>query len=357
MAMAILGRNKTNYPYAVARVSAKKGRLIPRSEYDKLFKMDVSEITRFIEESEYKTEVDELASRFGGLDLLEAALTVNEERTYASIRRMLDGEGGEILARFLMRHFVEDIKTVLRGKVSGADRQELLKELLLEDLDTYHVFMPLLADEVQGIEATVDAFGRQGGIAAEWARVLRKVPEGSPLPRYEDALDKAYFARLLEAAEGFSQEGGHVLREFARLEVDARNLRNAARWVQAGADGDFTPYVIPGGKYLPVQDVMALAACKDLAAFDELLQAKPFYGVVAEGLARTRKTGRLAPFGLAVQQNLILGLDRLAHIHPLSIVPILTFIIRKRHEVVSLRTLARGKAAGLDERRLRELLP
>ena len=79
----LLGTKKTNYAYAVARVQAKRGKLIPRSEYDKLLKMDVAEITRFIQDSEYKEEVDELAARFSGLDLLEAALTVNEERVNA----------------------------------------------------------------------------------------------------------------------------------------------------------------------------------------------------------------------------------------------------------------------------------
>ncbi len=356
MAMALLGSKKTNYAYAVARVQAKRGRLIPRNQYDKLLKMNLAEITRFIQDSEYKDEVDELAARFGGLDLLEAALTVNEERSYNAVRRMLAGEGGAIVSAFLVRNLVDDIKAVLRGKQSGATRDELLKEMLLEDLDTFNIFQPLIAEDVRTIDDVIEAMDRQGGIASTWARVLRKVPSGSSLPAYEDALDKAYFARLLEAADGFSQKGAQVLLEFVRREIDSRNLQNAARWVQNGGGADFSDYVIPGGKHLKVADVMALASCSDLAALDDALQSNRFYEELQDGLEQAQQTGRQAPLALAIRRAFFKSIDQLAHANPLSILPILTFLVRKRQEVVTLRALARGKAAGLSEARLKELI-
>ena len=66
MAMA-LTRGTTNYAYAVARVQAKRSKLIPTSEFEKVLKMDVPEITRYIQDSAYKAEVDELAAKFSGL--------------------------------------------------------------------------------------------------------------------------------------------------------------------------------------------------------------------------------------------------------------------------------------------------
>jgi V/A-type H+-transporting ATPase subunit C len=355
--MAILGSRKTNYPYAVARVQAKRGKLIPRAEYDKILKMDVSEITRFIEESEYKAEVDELSSRFSGLDLLEAALVVNEERTYAEVRRMLQGEGGQMAASFLDRYFVEDVKSVLRGKNAGVGREELLKELLLEDLDTFHVFQPLLADDVQSVEDAIDALERQGGgPGAPWAKALRKVPSGSPLPAYEDALDKAYYARLVEAVEDFRGKGSDALREFARREIDARNLQNAARWVVGGHGGDFTPYVIPGGKAYAVADILTLSKARGLEAFAEAAKDLGLSDELQAALHKARDSGRLAPFHSAVWRAHMQQLDRLSHGHPLSILPILVYLVHKRREVVTLRAVARGRAAGLSEARLAELV-
>src|SRR5688572_3907289 len=120
MALAMLRKGNSNYAYAVARVQAKRAKLIPPSEFEKVLKMDVPEITRYIQDSAYKNEVDELASKFSGLDLLEAALTVNEERVYESVRSMVGGGAGAIVSLFLDRYHYEDLKTLLRRKASGA---------------------------------------------------------------------------------------------------------------------------------------------------------------------------------------------------------------------------------------------
>jgi V/A-type H+/Na+-transporting ATPase subunit C len=270
MAMRI-GLKKTNYAYAVARVQAKRAKLIPRSEYEKIVKMDLSEITRYIEESSYRSDVDELSARFSGLDLLEAALAVNEERTNAAVRSMVDGEGGELVSLYLARHLVEDIKTVLRGKNAGASREELLKELLLEDLDTYGIFQPLLADDVQTPDDVTKALMRQGGVAAQWARVMEGVPADSGLSAYEDALGKAYYHMLVSQLEESKQRGAKEMLKFVRREIDARNLANAARWVHNQQTDDFSLYVIPGGQHVKVGDVMRLARSGDLGSFKDIV--------------------------------------------------------------------------------------
>jgi len=50
-----------------------KVKLFPKETYAKLLVMDLPEIARFIEESEYKAEVDELARTYSGIDLVEFA--------------------------------------------------------------------------------------------------------------------------------------------------------------------------------------------------------------------------------------------------------------------------------------------
>jgi V/A-type H+-transporting ATPase subunit C len=355
MALALV-RGKSNYAYAVARVQAKRAKLIPPSEFDKILKMDVAEITRYIQESAYKTEVDELASKFSGLDLLEAALTVNEERTYESIRGMVAGGGGALITAFLDRYHYDDLKTLIRGKLAGASREELLREMVLENAATYELFAPLLADDVKTVADLIAALERIPGEAREWANVLRKVPADAPQARFEEALDKAYFARLMEVLETSRESEADKVLEFVRREIDTVNLLNAARWVQAGEKGDFSPFVVPGGKHLKVADVVGLARSPDLAAFAETLGGfKPFAGLV-EALSASRKANRLSPFQGAVWRLHLADLDRLAHANPLSVVPILFFLLRKHREVVVLRAVARGKAAGLSEARLQELI-
>lgn len=355
MSMRLKG-GSSNYPYAVARVQAKRSKLVKPAEYEKILKMDVAEITRFVEDSAYKSEVDELATKFTGLDLLEAALTVNEERTYEAVRKMVSGPGGSIIGLFLERYHLEGLKTMLRGKTAGASRDELLREMLIENQDIYDTFAPLLADDIKTIPDIITALEKGNSQARDWAAILQKVPAGSALPRYEDSLDLVYYDRLLGTLAASKEKGARDVLDFVRREVDHRNLLNAARWVAAAEQGDFSPYVIPGGKTLKVADVMALSRSKDLAALaDAMAEFKPYAGVKEE-LAKASQTRMLGSFQAAVWRASMKELDHLSHSHPLSLIPILLFVIRKHREVATLRAVARGKAAGLSEERLKELI-
>src|SRR2546427_750515 len=90
---------RSNYAYANARVRVRKAKLLPRDSYQKLLKMEIPEITRFIEGTEYGKEIDELATKFKGNDLLEHALNVNEERNYAEVRGFVSGAVGDLVER------------------------------------------------------------------------------------------------------------------------------------------------------------------------------------------------------------------------------------------------------------------
>jgi V/A-type H+-transporting ATPase subunit C len=356
MALAALKKGSSNFAYAVARVQAKKAKLIPPSEFEKILKMDVREVTRYVEESAYKTEVDELSQKFSGLDLLEAALTVNEERTYEAVRAMLGGGAGTLVNLFLDRYHYEDVKTLLRGKASGATRDQLLREMVLEDQATYDLFAPLLSDDVKTVPDVITALNAQGGQAREWARLLEKVPAGSSLARYDDVLDKAYYDRLLLGLEGSGETGADAILDFVRHEIDAINLLNAARWVAAGETGDFSAFVVPGGKRLKVAEAVAMSKAKSLSEFGDLLAETKTFGALKPAIDTAVASGRLAPFQGAVWHLHLADMDKLAHRNPLSLVPILLFLLRKHREVAVLRAVARGKAAGLSEARLRELV-
>lgn len=351
-----MGRGTSNYAYAVARVQAKRAKLVPPSEFEKVLKMDVPEITRYIQDSAYKAEVDELAAKFTGLDLLEAALTVNEERTYEAIRGMVGGEGGTILELFLDRYHYDDVKTLLRGKAAGAKRDELLREMVLENQETYDLFAPLLADDIRSVPDVIAAMEARGGQAREWATLLKKVPAGASLARYDDALDRAYYDRLLTVLEGSGQKGSKEVLEFVRHEIDAINLLNAARWVAAHEAGDFSAFVVPGGKDLKVATVVALSRSKSLAELAESVGELKRFAATKPAIEAAAKTSRLAPLQAAVTRAHLADIDRLAHTNPLSLVPILVFLVRKHREVATLRAVARGKAAGLSEDRLKELI-
>ena len=118
---------KARYAYSTARVHAMKVKLFPQETYTKLLVMALPELARFIEESEYKTEVDELARTHSGTDLIEFATHLNLARTFVKLTEMTMGEPHDLIVEYLRRWDIREIKTILRGKLYGASDEEILR--------------------------------------------------------------------------------------------------------------------------------------------------------------------------------------------------------------------------------------
>ena len=118
-------RGKGNYAYATARIKSKKSLLLTNDNYPKLLMMDLNEIGRFMGETQYKTEMAELASKYSGVDLIELGTSRNLAHTYRSIIGFCSGDLKEIVAGYLRRWDMWNIKTILRGKYSNATVEEI----------------------------------------------------------------------------------------------------------------------------------------------------------------------------------------------------------------------------------------
>jgi V/A-type H+-transporting ATPase subunit C len=69
-----------------------------------------------------------------------------------------------------------------------------------------------------------------------------------------------------------------------------------------------------------------------------------------------RQTGSLTPVGLAMQRHLLRSSERFSHIYPLSVLPIMDFMLRKKQEVDNIRIIARCKESDLEPDQIKKLL-
>src|SRR5512137_2045091 len=118
--MQLYGGRKGNYAYACARVRARKSQLLTKDNYPKFLLMDLNEIGRFLGETRYKTEMSELATRYEGVDLIELGTSRNLARSFNEVLSFANGELKEMIASYLWRWDIWNIKTILRGKFYGA---------------------------------------------------------------------------------------------------------------------------------------------------------------------------------------------------------------------------------------------
>ena len=67
----------SNQAYASTRAKARRAKLLPEEAYGQLMNMELAEIARYIQDLEYRKDIDRHGSTLRGADLIETALMEN----------------------------------------------------------------------------------------------------------------------------------------------------------------------------------------------------------------------------------------------------------------------------------------
>ena len=329
------------YAYITGRVRAMKTKLIPREMYQRMLGMDIPEITRYLEETQYKEEIDSMAKDYSGAELVEYATFANIAKTYRKLLQVSIDEPQFLILEYLRRWDVWNIKTILRGKFHGASEEEIMKYLVpAGELDLE--FLEGLAKK-ERVEEVIQAFD-----GTDYYEALAQY-DGQMLSSVENALDKLYYFRMERAVGGTLSVGGGLLLKYVRKEIDVKNLVTLFRMNKAGIDASvIQDNLIPGGK---LHEELSRMAGQSYNEFVRGLEGYPFWGaisdVVAEGAAVSRIEARLRAY-------LVRYAWALSNYHPLSILPVLGYIVSKDTEVSNIRKIVRGKEAGLSAELIEE---
>ena len=338
-----------NYPYVTARVKAKRASLLPKETYDRLLLMEIPEIARFLGEREYKSEMLALGARYAGVDLIERAVTNNLTKTYNQLYEFSEGQLKAMVGRYLDRYDLENIKTIVRAKTSQAS-PHLVEEDLIPAGSFSGEFLASLA-EMPTLEAVFEAL--EGTIYRRALSILGQKPSDvANWSDWEDLVSRLYYAELLASIPP-STEPNRLMRQFVEREIDIVNLKTLLRaWAAKAA---FKREIfLEGGFELPIEDLREMVAL-DKASLVKRLEAYSFYDDIKEQLDQVETTG-IGVLVRRVEKVHLLEAARYAHLHPLSILPILDYIVRKDREAINIRLIARGKESGLSMDVVRDLL-
>lgn len=329
------------YAYITGRVRAMKTKLIPHEMYQRMLGMDIPEITRYLEETQYKEEIDLMAKDHSGAELVEYATFANLAKTYKKLLRVSIDEPEFLILEYLRRWDIWNIKTILRGKFYGAGDEEIMKYLVpAGELDLE--FLEGLAKK-ERIEEVIQAFD-----GTDYYEALTQY-DGQMLSSVENALDKLYYFRMERAVGGTLSVGGGLLLKYVRKEIDVKNLVTLFRMNKAGIEAAVVQdNLLPGGK---LHEEFSRMAGQSYNEFVRGLEGYPFWGaisdVVAEGGSVSRIEARLRAY-------LVRYAWALSNYHPLSILPVLGYIVSKETEVSNIRKIVRGKEAGISAELIEE---
>jgi V/A-type H+-transporting ATPase subunit C len=344
---------KGNYSYSCARAKAKKRFLLTKDNYPKLMMMDLNEIGRFLGETQYQTEMVELASRYSGVSLIELGTSRNLARTNSNVLGFCTGELEEMIEAYLSRWDFWNIKTVLRGKFYGATAEEIEEDLVPAGKLTMEYLDSLIAMESNA--ELFEAVRRKEGICVP-DEVMTALEETGTLQPIEDFLDKIYYARLLERIKPTTKPKKLFLR-FIQKEIDVVNLHTLLKLKRADIPPDrMCNFFIDGGEELSLYDLTRLAGMETFEQMVDEIGNLKFLEDISEGLEDAKRGASLTVVMRELQRHLIRQSERFSHIHPLSVLPVLDYLIRKKIEVDNIRIIARGKESEMDPEVIKSLL-
>jgi V/A-type H+-transporting ATPase subunit C len=323
------------YAYITGRVRAMKTKLIPAEMYPRMQSMDASEIARYLEETQYKDEIDALAKDYSGTELIEHATFANLAKTYRKLLDVSIDEPQFMILEYLRRWDIWNIKTVLRGKFSGATEAEIMKYLVpAGELDTEVLDGLCKKGSVQEVISAFDG--------TDYSSALAQF-DGKNLASLENALDKLYYFRMERAVGGTLSVGGGLLLKYVRREIDIRNLITLFRMNRAGVEAAvIQENLIPGGK---LHEELSRMAGQPFGEFLRGLEGYPFWSSISD--IATADIDAISRIEARLKAYLVRYAWALSNYHPLSILPVLGYMVSKDTEVANIRKIVRGKEAGL----------
>lgn len=340
-----------NYAYTVSRVKAKKALLLKDEDYNKMMLMSVPEISRYIGESGYQKEMADLAGRIEGIDLVEHATYLNMAKVFSSILQASQGELNVMVAAYLEKWDIWNLKVILRGKSYGLGADGIREDLVpAGSLSSESLEKLLGLDSVDDIIANYDKMVHvnvpQDAIASYKAT--------GNLGEIEDYLDKAHYVRLVKSINPTSRPTRMFL-DYVRTEIDIKNLETILKLKTEGIHGEIVmKYIIPGGRQIDNRFATQLANAETIAAASSDLSHLEFYDAIkalveAENVSVRDVVTEMKRYEIAAAK-------KFSHMYPLSVVPVIDYMIHKEIEVANIRTISRGVESGLDTETIKGLL-
>lgn len=336
-------RGDSNAGYVNARLRARRAKLFDEDDYRKLIRMGTGEIARYMEETEYEAEMNELGSRHDGVNLIEYALNKNLAKHFDDILRWAEGALYTQIAAYLRKFDAWNLKTAIRGVYSGESAEEIQTDYIRAG-----EFPGTLLDQLaaaESVQAIVEVL--EGTIFEEGLETAYQEFTGTDvLVPLENAIDRTFYRHLLDGIDTDSSGGPEELYlEALQAEIDFRNVRNALRLSRTRTDIDPTAYYIAGGRLFDEAQLRQLIGDPD--ALVEYIRDSGYGDDLKAALDALEAADSLVQFEQALEGALLEYADRLAYRYPVSVCSALSYVLAKEREVENIRAIARGREVGL----------
>lgn len=333
------------YPYTYVRTVVMRALLFRKEDYGKMLKMGFSEIAKFLQESNYRKEINALAAEHSGADLLELALNKNLAESFKKLIRISSPELALLIKEYIKRKDVEDIKTILRGRFTNTNEKAVADSITAAGTLSYDFLMLLLKKE--SIEEILK--GNKIVDFDLFKNAVKDLNETNSLTGIENVFDKYYYGSIMQFSNRLPREGA-LFRNFLLKEIEILNILTLFRLKKAKFGKDIAKeFIILSGDRLTDSKITDLIDIDDLDELSKAFQKTEYKNVIAKGIEEFKKTGSLITIETEFYKHLLKQSILFMHQHPLSIDVILGYMLTKDIEIRNLRIIIKGKQLGLKE--------
>lgn len=334
----------SNYAYVATRARSRRSRLLPAEAYNQLLNLEHAEIARYIQDLEYRREIDRYGSTLSGADLIETALVDNLARDVGDFLSFSKGKLRDILQVYAEKYRIDNLKNIIRGINQNMDKtnlERLVCPINDSDKDLYNKLYD--SKSVEDVIASLEG--------TEYYNPLKKALESrnsDSLQPLEDTLDLIYYKNLVsnQPSGGADVE---VYRNFIHLKVDIANVKTLLRMRHRGISAH-NELLINGGSL----SIDLLSNTQSLSDLLTSLEGTKYFELLEPHLQKDLVDLNSCVHSL--DEYMANKTKRFSYLYPLSVLPVLDYLLKKEREVYNLRAIVRGKQAGLSNEIIEELV-
>lgn len=355
----------TSIAYANARLRVRRLKLFKKDTYESfLDASSVEDLTKRLRATPLEPHINAALLLETGADMLGLASTKFLAAELKFVTEMLTKIDRRCIEVIIEIQDLVDLKTVIRGKVSGAEPAQIIESFVGPGWSISREDLNLLASQ----ETIQEVLEVAVTLKTPYARVIKKfaprlkesmqldseLDSEITLIEFELALDKKYYSWALSQLS-LGRDRSKMVRSYIKQKIDVSNILIAFRAIQADFDEDeegkvneelkeIRRYFISGGSEVSRKLFLTLIEIKEIHETILLLKPTPYYHVLDEMLVGYGLEGTLVSFEKGLSDFLVRDMQVKGYRDFLGLGIPVAYVLAVLAQSTNIRIIARAKS-------------
>ncbi|MFA6328212.1 MAG: V-type ATPase subunit [Candidatus Micrarchaeia archaeon] len=372
MADCLILSKTLKYGYSNARVRAMRTHLLTRRQADDLLRVNTNAaVIEYLSRTAYRNDFSGMPHTATDEERVELGVSRNFARTAQKLLKITPSAGRGMVAAFLNRYDIHNIKAMLLSKKLGRTKEEAQALLVPAGSITQKELSAMLsaknADDTYAVLRGT-AFGEKFFASASMRNIPRDQikalfqnpgSDTAKLDMFMSALDFYYYEMASNLAVGGEKEA-QAIAALLSFEADAKNIMTILRLKRGGADRKtIMAHMVGGGRIMRTR-LEKIAAGKDVHESARLSSAFFMSKTGRDDFAAAEqmymKDGQLSHFEVVFERSIARRSLHALKRSIMSIGAIVGFLFLKEEEMHNIQKIVRGKALGLPPEKVSQML-